>query len=307
METFAITLNQMIKLFAFMVCGFVLQKKVLPDSTGGVLSKLEVNVFLPALCFNTFASQFHLNTFAEKWPHLLVGTVLIVVTGLAAVPASRLFGKDQVTRDVYNYSLAMPNLGYLGYPLIGAVFGEQMMLDAMLVGLPYQFYVYTVGLHILKPNRDKFTLKKLINPPMIAIGLGMIVGMLDWQVPAVLDETLTMAADCMAPVAMILSGFILGRAGLKKMLGSPKVYVATLLRLAVIPLLAVGAELLMGVKGDVIMLSGVLLGMPFGLNTVVFPEAYGGDGTVGAQLCFASNILGLASVPLLFGLLVQLM
>jgi predicted permease len=43
--------------------------------------------------------------------------------------------------------------------------------------------------------------------------------------------------------------------------------------------------------------------MPMGLNTVIFPEAYGGDSGTGAQCCFVSQVLGLLTIPGVFALM----
>ena len=52
-----------------------------------------------------------------------------------------------------------------------------------------------------------------------------------------------------------------------------------------------------------VVLGTVFLCLPFGLNSVVFPEAFGGDSTQGARLCFLGNIMALATMPAVFYLL----
>ena len=42
--------------------------------------------------------------------------------------------------------------------------------------------------------------------------------------------------------------------------------------------------------------------MPLGLNTIVFPAAYGGDETPGAGMAVISNLVGIISVPLILSL-----
>jgi predicted permease len=39
---------------------------------------------------------------------------------------------------------------------------------------------------------------------------------------------------------------------------------------------------------------------PLGLNTVVFPEAYGGNPETGASMTMISHVLGVFTVPLLY-------
>lgn len=59
MNVFISTLNQTAFLFGFILIGFILVKsKIMPDNSAEVLSKLENNVFLPALIMETFIGNF---------------------------------------------------------------------------------------------------------------------------------------------------------------------------------------------------------------------------------------------------------
>jgi len=303
METFFITLRQMLVLFTFMLCGYIFKKKnITADSLGNVLSRLELYIFMPALCFNTFSTNFRLSMLSEKLTILAVSTVVLAVTFALALLLSRLFSKDKMTKAIYTYAFTIPNLGYLGYPLVGAVFGEQVLLDFMIFAIPYNLFIFTVGMYILNPKRE-WSLKNLLNPSLLAIAAGMAAGLLNLGLPQFAGDALDMAADCMAPVAMILTGFVLARRPAKTMFSNRKMYIAALLRLLAIPAAAAAVLYITGAPAELRLLTLSLLVLPMGLNNVVFPEAFGSDSTVGAQSCFISNILGLVTIPLMFGLI----
>ena len=46
--------------------------------------------------------------------------------------------------------------------------------------------------------------------------------------------------------------------------------------------------------------------MPLGLNTVVFPEAYGGNPETGASMALISHTLCIVSIPLMYALMTLL-
>jgi predicted permease len=52
----------------------------------------------------------------------------------------------------------------------------------------------------------------------------------------------------------------------------------------------------------IVHLSFIALGCPLGLNTVVFPEAYGGDAKTGAGMAMISHSLCVITIPLLYAL-----
>jgi predicted permease len=299
----SLTVSQILVLFIFMICGYVFKKKgIINDALGTVISRLEVSVFMPALCFNTFAGNFNPEVLKEKSIFLLAGALILGSSFLLALFLSRAFTKNPMTRGIYIYALSVPNFGYMGYPLILAVYGEQMLLNFMIVGIHYNIFIYTVGRNIFLAN-NRFTPRNMLDPTLIGIIIGAVVGLTGLRLPAFLDNTLTMAAACLAPLAMIMTGFILARTPFKFNISNPKIYLASALRLLIIPLATGAILLLLHVRLEVVLTMTAFLCMPMGLNNVIFPEAYGGDSGTGAQCCFVSQVLGLLTIPGVFALM----
>ncbi len=306
-DTFFATLNQVLMLLLFMLAGFFLKKKhITPAQTPGVLSKLVVWLFMPALCFKTFAQNFNLQSLAEKSSYVLAGAVVWTVTFAIAIFLARLFvgrQKDCFDKQIYVYSLTFPNFGYIGYPLVEAVFGELFLFDMMMFSIVYNLTVYTLGFYLLDPDRGKFSLKSVVNPPIVGIAAGMAVGLLGIPLPSFVRETVFAASGCMAPVAMLLTGYVLAGAPLKATFTQPKVYLICLLRLIGIPALIGAAFYFLGAQRELIIIAVTLLAVPTGLNSVVVPQSKGLDTVLGAQCAFISNLIGIFTIPVVFGLL----
>jgi predicted permease len=121
----------------------------------------------------------------------------------------------------------------------------------------------------------------------------------------------------MGPVAMLLAGFTIGSYNVKNMLSNKKVYVATFLRLIVIPSVIIAVlfglkELVnlafnLNIDNTALFLLFFGIGAPLGLNTVVFPEAYGGDPSTGASMAMISHTLCVITIPLMFALMTVLL
>ena len=88
----------------------------------------------------------------------------------------------------------------------------------------------------------------------------------------------------MGPVAMVLAGIVIGGYDFKELLNNKKVYIATALRLFVIP--GVILLILKALRADETLLSIALIAFatPLGMNTIVFPASYGGDTKTGLKL-----------------------
>ncbi|MBR3761882.1 MAG: AEC family transporter [Lachnospiraceae bacterium] len=304
METiFSTALEQMIVLFLLMIVGYVLQKKsLIGQNAGKVLSDLEVCIFCPCLTLVTFTNNFTIDVLREKLSLLGVSIALLFIF---TIPFSKIvskwLGRTENERAVYNYALCFSNLGYLGYPIVRAVFGDAALANMMIFCLPINVAINSYGLYILLPERG-FSFKKLLKPVTIAPFLGIALIALDMELPSVLNTLLESCGNCMAPVAMLLMGIVLAEQPLKRMFMNTRAYVASTLRLIVIPLLVAGILYALNITGETLLLASVTLAMPLGLNSVVFPAAYGGDVTSGSQATFISNLMGIVTIPIMLSL-----
>ena len=103
----------------------------------------------------------------------------------------------------------------------------------------------------------------------------------------------------MTPVGMIMIGCVIGKFEIKKLFDDVKTYIVSVCRLIVWPLVALAIYYLFGIRGDGAVMGVIFLCLPVGMNTVVFPEAYGGDSRSGARIVFLTNVAGIISIPLI--------
>lgn len=305
MQVFSATLNQMLVLFLFMAIGFYMNKKnLLPKDDSVVLSKLETYIFVPCLVFNTFYKYCTVQNFREKWSYILYGTAIMAVSLPIGILLARLFAKEQYLRKIYTYSFAVANFSFMGNAVVLGVFGEEVLFDYMMFTLPLTLYVYSYGTASLKPAAVKFSFKMFCNPICISMVLGAVCGLTALPLPGFVTSAVSMAGASMSPLAMLLTGFVIGDFSLKLLARQKKIYVASLLRLIVIPSLFVGVLLLAGVNRDIIRVTLCATAMPLGLNTVVFPAAYGGDTTPGAGMALISHIISIITIPIMFSVFI---
>jgi len=302
-QIFFKTLEQTLLLFIFMLAGaFLKWKKLMPDNAAGVLSKLEMYIILPCLNFKSFATNFRRETLTSSGNMMLAGLIMmLLLTGLSLV-LSRLFAKERNERDIYVYSFVVPNYGYIGYALMLALYGDLMQYNMMVFAIPFACFIYSVGMYLLSPHKV-WNLKKFLNPTFVSILLGMIVGISDIPLPSLLYQTAEKASVCMAPIAMLIAGLVIASRSIKSLIGDVKIYIASAIRLLILPLAGLGLCMALRVAQDITTVIVVFLAMPMGLNTVVFPEAEGGDSTPGAKMALVSNVCGIVTIPLVLSLL----
>lgn len=322
MNVFLATLNPMLTLFLCIAVGYVLCKcKILSESAGTAIAKLETWVFCPALSFTTMLRFFTPSRISEHAVNVLLGACCVAAAVAIAIPLSHVFVRQKCPeRGIYSYALAIANSGYLGDPVVLSLFGDVALSYYKLFCLPLNIVIYTWGMSVLVPEGEKKSnvFKKILNPPTVAMLLGIAAGLLGLEayLPTFLVSSLDSLKVCMGPCAMLLAGITIARFNLLEMLKNKKVYIATALRLFVFPLFSVA--LLFGLKelantlfsleigNNVLYLGFFATGSALGLNTVVFPEAYGGNPKTGASMALISHTFCVISIPLLYTLLVSL-
>lgn len=289
--------KQVAILFIFAIIGFSLTKSgKINSSHTKFLSTLVVWVFLPATTFKSFATNFTVKYISEKYDIIITSAVLVALISTSAFFISKILTRDKYRRSVYTYSLTVPNSGYMGIPLTQAIYGEAMLTNVLLFALPLNIYLYSIGYCSL--TKVKLTFKKLLNPPLIAIGLGAIFGISGLTLPEFANDFLSTASAPMGPCTMLILGMTLSEYNFGKLLKPNMNYVVAAMRLVVIPAVTVIILKLMNLE-NVIMPALIVYSMPCGLNTVVFPKLVDEDCETGAALALISTTLSMVTIPLM--------
>ena len=118
--------------------------------------------------------------------------------------------------------------------------------------------------------------------------------------PSFVSSTISSASSCMGPLAMILTGFVIGNYPLKDLITDKKVYIASVLRLIVIPGVFMVVLKMINAPTDILRLTLFGYACPLGLNTVVFPAVYGKDTMTGARMASISHIISILTIPLMY-------
>jgi predicted permease len=312
----------MLMLFICITIGFILRKThILPENAGSVMAKLVTWVFAPALSFITLAKNCTVETLSTHAANVLLSICALALAMAIGIALSFWFVREKSPdRGAYQYGLVFANNGYIGDPVIQSLFGDVMLSYYKLFTLPMSLVIYTWGISVLVPDGadKKSVLKKLCNAPTIATLAGVVAGLtgLCAILPDFLTNTLNTLKGCMGPTAMLVAGFTVAGYSITEMLKDKKVYLATALRLLILPALIVGftfglKELAnhlfsLNIGNTVLFLAFVAYAAPLGLNSVVFPEAYGGNPKPGAGMALISHTLFVVTMPLLFAVMYAL-
>lgn len=312
LETFLATLNPMLVMFTCILVGFGLKKSgLVPDNTGTVLSKVENYVFMPAQVMVTFMTYCTVESLAENYRFVLYSLLCLAVSMLMGVPLSNFFSRDGKNRGVYRYAMVFANFGFLGNALVPQMLGQEYLYPYLLFTLPINTWAFVWGVGQMVPSEGKKEnpLKRLLNPVLVGLMAGAVMGLtgIAKLLPDFVYTTLNNFSGCMGPLAMILTGFIIGGYDIKEILTNKKVYAMTGLRLTILPAIILLVVRLCGGDLTVMTMAMVAYGAGLGLNSVVIPAAYGRDTRPGAAMALISHMGAVISIPIFYAILTQLM
>ncbi len=298
-----ILLTQMLSLFIILFIGFFIYKiKLIDDRFSQSLTKLVLNVTGPCLLlssvFNMGEQQATANIFITLGVGLVQHLILFPTIGFIVTKLLRVKKKQE---GIYIFITTFANCGFMGFPVIEALFGATGLFYAAIHNLTFNFAIYSIGIWLMNKDRldgEKFHPKMLITPGIISSMLTILFYFINIEVPEVIVNTLDMVGSITSPAAMLVIGFSLAKIDIKHVFNDWRMYIWIAIRQILIPLLIWYPLSLVVSDQMLLMVLFILMTMPVANMVVLFANIYNGDTVLGAKAVFITTLLALISVPL---------
>lgn len=293
-----ILLKQMIVLFIIMILGFFLAKKeILNSETAKKISFIVVNICNPALILKSAMAK-------ERVPEEMmlktfgIAVLMYVILMILGTLMPYLLRKKEC--KAYSLMTVFANIGFMGYPLISAMYGAEAVLLATVFNLLYSLLIYSYGVMIFSGEKFSFSnLRKLLNSGVIACIAGIIIYFLKIPFPDFIRDTIDMVSDLTAPLSMMVIGATFVGLSVKSLLGDVRLLIFTVLRLILFPL-AFFPVLKQFVSDPVLLgVCLIMIATPVGSMTVMIAQQYGGDTQTTSKGVALTTLLSVATMPLL--------
>ncbi|MBQ2890345.1 MAG: AEC family transporter [Clostridia bacterium] len=309
LKIFFASLGPMMTMFAYIAIGFFMRKKnLLPENTGMVLSRLETTLLIPAVIFSTMLEYGTAEVYIANFSIILYGGIAIAFGVVFAVILSVFFAKkDKYKKKIYRYALTFANAAH-AYPIVPLIMGgDKALFHYCLFLLPTYFATYCYGVPMLIPkeNKSKNPIINLLNPTIIALILGFTFSVTGVKtcIPDFAVSVASSLKGCSGPLLMFLTGFIIAGFDFGEILNNKKVYIATILRLFIIPAIIMVILYFLGASKDILGYALFGFGCPLGLFTVVIPASYEKDTRIGSGMAAISCTASMLSLPIMYALL----
>ncbi len=301
-------LSTVITMFILLIAGFVLGKiKVIDHTASKNLSKLIVMIGQPALIINSIIGKAY-SPENLKLALISLGLAFIMHFIMALIAfAACIKIKDINERKITEFAMVFGNIGFLGIPVMGALFPENGAFVASFFVVCFNILLWIIGLGIIARKRDdvKLTVKKIfINkgtvPSLIGFAVFLIPAVLpSFALPTFASESVRYLASLCTPISMLIIGALLSTRTAKQIFGSLKVYYLSLMKLLVIPLIFFFITKLFGFSDFWVLFITAVSAMPSASSTSMFAELYDTAPEYSAQCVGTSTLLSIATMPLL--------
>lgn len=231
-----IAVKSIVKLFIMFAIGVIAAKtKVIDENGSRNMARLVNKVTNPVRIFASYLIAYD----AVKFRGLISAAELAVLSLAVSVLAGIVFiRKNGDSWRVERCAVALPNCGYIGIPLISAMFGSEAVFYLTGFILVFNIVAWTYGITVMSGRtRLKDLLKVLVSPTILAIAAGLCFYLLEIPMPELISSAIKSVGDCTTPLAMLVAGSTIARTDFVKILGKASVWKTSFLRLLFCPVM----------------------------------------------------------------------
>lgn len=289
--------------------GYILRKrKLVSDVFDDDLNVLMMNVTLPLMLIGGFIQPFDKALTAQGIGISLVAAACLLIGFLVGLAGVKLFRVKPNQQGIWLLVSTFANLGFMGYPVVEAMFGAEGLFLASFVQITYGTAFFTLGTLMMAKGHgsQKIDLRRMfLSPTMIAIEIGLILYFTQIKPPAFAVSIISLVGSMTGPVAMLIIGLKLSRFPLMDVINDFTQYKLSFSRLLAVPILVILLLKMIPVPANALLVPVmvVISAMPGPSNAVNLAVTYGGDTEFAAKNMALTALLSLLTLPVILFLL----
>ena len=294
--------QQVLILFMLLAVGFAMGKFHWLDDKGTAgISNILLYIVTPSILLTSFQREFVAADFRNFGLVLLVAFLLQFLL----IGSSYLFIRDtdEQRRRILRFAAIFSNCGYMGYPLMQALVGKVGVYYGSAYVVGFTILTWTLGVYMISGGKNQLRLRPLLcNPGVLGTIAALALYLLQIKLPGILMTPLEHISNLNTPLPMIVIGYQLSQADLKKVFQGVNTLIAVFMRLVISPLLALGLCFLLDLRGDVAIVLMVAASTPPAALLGMFAVKYKSDASTASSMVSGVTALSVLTMPLFVGL-----
>lgn len=303
-----VMLQQMTVMFLMMAVGYLCYKKqILTEEVSKKVSAIVVNVANPCMILSSAQTDQQMRG-KELLQTLAIVALMYVFLLVVAQLLPKILRIRKESRGAYAAMTVFANIGFMGFPVLAAMYGNGALLYGAVFQIPFNILIYTYGVAVLtrrpdaggKAGLDRIEiLKKIFNIGVIACIAAMLIYFLRIPIPSFLQAFITNLGNLTAPLSMMIIGASLAQMPLKELFLDKKLLLFSMVKLLILPAVWM---LMVNRVAEQEILRGVCLVMmatPAGSMTAMLAQQYGGDYETASRGVALTTVLSVITMPVL--------
>jgi len=297
---FSSLISLLICILAGIIC---IRFKIINDDGISAFTEILIKIGLPCTIFVTMLRPFTTELLADSLTVLVVFTSVHLYGLALGFLTSKLLRATPTEKSIWTFGIAYGNIGYMGFPIIYAVFGEEAVIYATMANISFNLLVFSLGVRLMTHQKGNYTrggwYKLFITPVMIATILGIVCFIFSIRIPETITNGIRFMANITTPISMLLIGALLGKSGIRSLFAGWKVYCVLFVKQVILPLTVLLAIQPIVHNHTVLSVIILLCAMPSAAITAIFAQKYHMDPEAASRLVFTSTVLSLVTVPVI--------
>ena len=212
---------------------------------------------------------------------------------------------DKERAPVFELLMSMGNTMFIALPIVQTIYGATAAFYVALSCLPFNVLLYTYGVYRLKSGHDAggLRVKDILSMPLCATILSLLILLLHIPVPGAVRSLISAMSGATMPLSMLVIGASLGTVSLLDAFKNGRLYLASAVRLLLIPVLTWVLLRLFITDPELLMTMVIIAACPSAVLVTVLSVQYGRDAVFSAEGTLQNTALSLVTIPLLVWLL----
>lgn len=294
-------------LLALAVPGFILRKmKMLNESAISAFVVVLMYVNQPFLLVNSFLTSDYSNDILINMAIVLLLSFFFLLLMFFIAKFFYFKHPDIDNKKVYSYAVMFSNCGFMGIPVIQALFpgNTEALIYVSLFNIAFNTLNWTLGIYILSGKKEYISFKKVaLNPATIAVGIGLILFFFKIPMPDAIANGVSLIGNMTTPMAMLVTGIRLAEMPFKDIFKGFNIYIVSFLRLIASPIITYAVLSVLSISPLIKSVLIIIMAMPCAVTTIAFSERYGANSKEGVKCVLLSTILSALTIPVLMAFL----
>lgn len=307
MAVFVRSVSGVLIILVMIGLGYVLSRRGwFDDQAPKLIARLVTQIALPAYMISTITAKFSAETLKKTLPDLRFPVVSMLIMFGLSILAFHLFRINPQHRGLFESMFLNSNTVFVGLPVNEALFGPKSLPFVLVYYMANTTFFWTLGVYLIQRDGQgdakfdlKTTLKKIFSPPLLGFMVGVVLVLLNIQLPSWIMQDFSYVGGLTIPLSMIFIGTAIAGAGLQNIRFDRDSLGILLGRFIIAPVLMgclvlpTGMPLLMK---QVFILQAA---MPVMTNAPVVSKLYGADADYAAIMVTETTLLSLVVIPIL--------